>query len=284
MNAHYKERFLRSIGILNENQLKTIKQKKIAVAGLGLGGSIFLNLVRMGFENFHIADPDTFERTNINRQRMAKETTLGKRKDDCVMEEALAINPDVKITPFRDGVKESNLNQFLQGVDWVVDVVDLFALPDKIALNREARKKNIPVASCATLGFTGCMVVFDGKTPSFEELTGMKAHASLPENLDKFFRFICPEVPPYMLEQVIKSLDRSSYIPFVVPGGEISAAFAATEISKHILGWGERVMAPSGVFVDPVQMKIDIFKADHRARQLPIPEERKVADRKVKAA
>ncbi len=80
MSDTYRERFLRSIGIFTEEQLYKFKSTKIAIGGLGLGGSIFLNLVRMGFENFHIADPDTFERTNINRQRMAKETTIGMRK------------------------------------------------------------------------------------------------------------------------------------------------------------------------------------------------------------
>ena len=277
MRPHYKERFLRSIGVLDERQLQRMKDTSVAVAGLGLGGSIFLNLVRMGFEKFHVADPDIYERTNINRQRMAKETTIGRRKDDCVIEEALAINPDVRITPFREGVKEENLDRFLEGMDFVVDVVDLFALPDKIALNRKARERDLPVASCATLGFTGCMVVFGPHTPSFEDLTGMQAHAPLAENLDKFFRFISPEVPPYMLEQTLKSLDRSTYIPFITPGGEISAAFAATEICKHVLGWGKQVHAPQGVFVDPVRMSIEIFEADHRARRLPAPNSTKKA-------
>ncbi|MBX2986962.1 MAG: ThiF family adenylyltransferase [Bdellovibrionaceae bacterium] len=271
MKPDYKERYLRSIGILTESQLATFKNTTVAVAGLGLGGSIFINLARMGFEKFHIADPDIYERTNINRQRLAKETTIGRRKDDCLIEEAKAVNPDVQIKVFRDGVKPANVESFLTGVDWVVDVVDLFALPDKLALNAEARRRGLPVVSCATLGFTGCMVVFDPKTPSFAELTGMTPEAPLPQNLERFFRFIAPEVPSYMLEQVVKSLDRSTYIPFITPGGEISAAFAASEIAKNILGLGRRVRAPEGIFVDPVQQQVRVFEASYRARELPMP-------------
>ncbi len=269
-----KERFLRCIGVLTEEQLEVIRHKKIAIGGLGLGGSIFLNLVRLGFEKFHIADPDTFERTNINRQRLAKESTIGARKDQCSLQEALDINPDVQVKLFPEGVQNENLNDFLAGVDWAVDVIDLFALPQKLAFNAEARRRNIPVSSCATLGFTGCMVIFDKSTPSFAELTGMHEDAPYPENLKKFFQFICPEIPEYMRAQIDKSMDRSSYIPFVVPGGEIAASFCATEIVKNILEIGEQVRAPKGVFIDSFQLKIDIFKASHEARSLAISKPR----------
>lgn len=277
MKQAYKERFLRSMGIINEAQLRTIKETSVAIAGLGLGGSIFMNLVRMGFEKFHIADPDSFERTNINRQRLAKETTIGRRKDDCVAEEARAINPDVMIQAFPEGVKPYNAAEFLKGIDWVVDVVDVFAMPDKMALHAEARERGIPVISCATLGFTGSVVVFNGTTPSFQELTGMDPDDHFIPNLEKFLQFICPQIPTYMHEQLMKSIDRSTHLPFVVPGGEISAAFCVTEVTKNIVGFGQRVYAPEGLFIDAFNHKIDIFKADHRARRFDFPRTKKVA-------
>jgi molybdopterin/thiamine biosynthesis adenylyltransferase len=271
MDDSYRERFLRSIGIFTEEQLYKLKATKVAMGGLGLGGSIFLNLVRMGFENFHIADPDTFERTNINRQRMAKETTIGMRKDECSLAEARAINPAVKVKVFPEGVKASNLNEFLDGVDWVVDVVDLFAMEDKLALNVEAHKRGISVASCATLGFSGSVVVFNKNTPSFAELTGISMSLPYEENLSRFLRFICPEVPPYMWGQLIHAMDRTGYIPFVTPGGETSAAVAASEIAKNIVGLGRTVVAPQGIFVDVAQVRTEIFEASYKARSLNIP-------------
>lgn len=272
MDESYRERFLRSIGIFTEEQLYKFKSTKIAVGGLGLGGSIFLNLVRMGFENFHIADPDTFERTNINRQRMAKETTIGMRKDECSLAEAKAINPAVKIKTFPEGVKPGNLDAFLDGVDWVVDVVDLFAMNDKLALNVEAHKRGIPVASCATLGFSGCCVVFNKNTPSFAQLTGISPELPYEENLSRFLRFICPEVPSYMWGQLIHAMDRSGYIPFVTPGGESAAATCASEIAKNIVGLGKPIHAPQGIFVDLAQAKTVVFEASYKARELNIPD------------
>jgi len=65
-----------------------------------------------------------------------------------------------------------------------------------------------------------------------------------------------------------KAMTRSSHIPFVVPGVEFAAACATTEISKHILNLGNKVTAPEGIFIDPVNLKIEVFTASHEARRL----------------
>ncbi|OFZ18459.1 MAG: hypothetical protein A2X94_00500 [Bdellovibrionales bacterium GWB1_55_8] len=272
MDSFYRERFLRNIGIMNEAQLLRIKNTRIAMGGLGLGGSVFINLVRTGFEKFHIADPDVYERTNINRQRLAKEPTLGRRKDDSLLEEARAINPSIEVEVFREGVKQHNVAQFLNGVDWVVDVVDLFAMLDKLALNEEAHIRKIPVASCGALGFGGAVVVFDQQGPSFAELTGISRDNSYEENSRRFLQFITPEIPAYMEKQLLRALNRSTHIPFVVPGVEIAAAIATTEIAKQILQLGEKVVAPYGIYFDPVNLRIQKFLASYQARVVGAPE------------
>lgn len=268
MFLKYPERFLRSAGIVDEKHLKKIQSTSIAIGGLGLGGSIFINLVRMGFEKFHIADPDTYERTNINRQRLAKESTVGLRKDEVLLKEALDINPNIKVKTFPHGINEQNVGYFLNGIDWAVDVVDVFALEDKLALNNEAFRRKIPVASCGSLGFSSSVIIFDQQNHNFAELTGLSATADYHTNIAKFLQFICPQIPHYMMEQMQKAMTRSSHIPFVVPGVEFAAACATTEISKHILDLGNKVTAPEGIYIDPVNLKIEIFKAAHNERNL----------------
>lgn len=268
MNNNYKERFLRNMGIMDEKQLQQIKNTKVAVAGLGLGGSIFIDLVRLGFENFHIADPDIYERTNINRQRCAKESTIGVRKDEALLKEARDINPDIKVKVFEKGVQLENLFEFLDGVKWVVDVVDVFAMKQKLALNAEANRRGIPVASCGALGFGAAVIVFTKGGPTFAELTGMSPQYDFVKNLERFLQFIAPEIPDYMADQLFRAMNRSTHIPFVCPGVEISAAFAASEIAKHMLNLGKRPVAPDGIYIDPSQLKIELFKADYRARVL----------------
>ncbi len=268
MDPLYKERFLRAIGIMNEKNLETIRSTSIAIGGLGLGGSIFLNLVRMGFEKFHISDPDTYERTNINRQRMAKESTIGIRKDEALLREARDINPDIKVRTFPEGISKNNVKDFLEEIDWVIDVVDVFALTEKLALNEEARRRHLPLASCGALGFSGAVILFDKNTPSFAELTGMDSALPYETNIKRFLQFICPEIPEYMKAQMHKAVHRSSHIPFVVPGVEISAACAVTEIAKQILNIGKKIRAPYGIFIDPIALKIEIFEASYKARSL----------------
>lgn len=268
MDALYKERFLRCIGIMDEKNLENIRTTSVAIGGLGLGGSIFLNLVRMGFEKFHISDPDTYERTNINRQRMAKESTLGMRKDQALLREALDINPQVKVRLFPEGINTKNVRAFLEGIDWVIDVVDVFALNEKLALNNEAFRRGLPVASCGSLGFCGAVIIFDKFTPPFSELSGLDITLPYETNVRRFVQFICPEIPDYMKAQMEKAMTRSSHIPFVVPGVEISAAVAVTEISKQILNIGKKVRAPQGIFIDPINLKIEIFNARYNARDL----------------
>lgn len=268
MNALYRERFLRSMGIMDEAGLERIRGTSVAIGGLGLGGAIFLNLVRLGVENFHISDPDTYERTNVNRQRLAKESTVGVRKDEALLKEALDINPDIRVRLFPEGVNAGNAGEFLEGMDWVVDVVDVFALTEKLALNAEAARRGLPVTSCGALGFASTVVVFDQTTPTFAELTGMDPSRPYEFNIERFVNFICPEVPPYMREQLDKAMRREGHIPFVVPGVEICAAFAVSEIAKEILGIGRAIRAPQGIHIDPVTARIEIYEASHRARRL----------------
>lgn len=244
---------------MTESQLDEIQKTSIAIGGLGLGGSVFLNLVRMGFENFHIADPDTYERTNINRQRMAKESTLQMRKDDALIREAQDINPNVRIRAFSEGVNANNVKDFLEGIDWVVDVVDVFAIPEKLALNAEASRRKLPLASSGSIGFSASVVIFDQSTRSFADLSGMSVSSSDEENIRRFVRFIAPRIPEYMKVQLDKALRRESHIPFVVPGVEIAAAFVTSEIAKQILKIGELVRAPYGIHIDPVDLKIEKY-------------------------
>jgi molybdopterin/thiamine biosynthesis adenylyltransferase len=257
-NKH-AERCMRSIGIMTPEQLERISRMRIGVAGLGLGGSVFINLVRLGFQRFHVADPDVYERTNINRQRAARETTVGCRKDDCLIQEARAINPDIEVSAFRDGVTEGNVTRFLDGVDWLVDAVDLFALREKITMLDEAAERKIPLVTCVSVGFGASIMAFDKSTPSVTQLSGMDRDQSYKFNVEKFVGFVTPEIPDYMRAQTDQGLSRSSHLPFVVPGVEMAASLVATEICKQILGLGTPVLAPEGIYLDPVNLRFERF-------------------------
>ena len=74
-----KDKYLkRTIGLINEDNYLLIKDKTIAVFGLGGVGTNALNaLVRLGFHHFVIVDFDKVDETNLNRQIFYFEEDVG---------------------------------------------------------------------------------------------------------------------------------------------------------------------------------------------------------------
>src|SRR5689334_6047816 len=99
-SSHNQTAFARNIGWVTDAESRAIAGKRIAIAGLGgVGGSHLLTLVRMGIGGFNIADFDTFELANFNRQAGATMSNLGKPKVDVLADMARDINPhaDLKL-------------------------------------------------------------------------------------------------------------------------------------------------------------------------------------------
>src|SRR6185312_9358764 len=121
----FSEAFDRNIGWLSEWEQLALKGKRVAIAGMGgVGGFHLLTLARLGVGAFSIADLDRFEVANFNRQVGASLATLGRAKVDVLAEMALAINPDLHIRRFPEGVQPGNIDDFLAGADLFIDGFD----------------------------------------------------------------------------------------------------------------------------------------------------------------
>ena len=124
----YDEAFARNIGWVTEAEQAALRGKRIAIAGVGgVGGVHLLSLARLGIGAFHVAEMDTFDLVNFNRQAGAMMSTLGRPKVDVMVEMAGQINPELDIKVFGEGVNAGNLDAFLDGVDLYVDGLDFFA-------------------------------------------------------------------------------------------------------------------------------------------------------------
>lgn len=124
----YFEAFSRNIGWITESEQQILRTKKVAIAGLGgVGGVHLLTLCRLGVSRFHIADFDSFDLPNFNRQAGATVSTLKQSKFEVMRRMALDINPQAEITGFPNGIDEKNIEEFLDGVDIYVDSLDFFA-------------------------------------------------------------------------------------------------------------------------------------------------------------
>jgi len=142
----YQQAFSRNIGIVTEQEQEKIRQTTVAIIGMGGGGGIIMaTLLRTGFERFKIADFDTFEVVNFNRQYGAFTHTIGKNKAEAMAEIAKTINPDVNLTVVTEAVDENNVTTFLADADLVVDALDYFVPEARYCVYKQARKNGICV-------------------------------------------------------------------------------------------------------------------------------------------
>ena len=118
MSFDYHEAFSRNLGWVTESEQEVLRNKRIAIAGMGgVGGSHLLTLTRLGIGAFNLADFDQFELPNFNRQAGASMPHLGREKLEVMAELAQGINPELDLVRFPAGVASDNLDVFLQDVD-----------------------------------------------------------------------------------------------------------------------------------------------------------------------
>ncbi len=152
----YEEAFARNLGWVTEGEQQRLRDRTVGIAGLGgVGGSHLLTLTRLGIGGFHLADPDTFELANLNRQAGASLDSLGRGKLESLSEMARRINPGLRLSGFPEGVTENNLDTFLDDVDLVLDGLDFFLL--------DIRRPVVhPLRSTGDTGYHRCPTGYGG--------------------------------------------------------------------------------------------------------------------------
>lgn len=192
---NYDEAFSRNIGLVNSDEQKILQERTIAIPGMGgVGGIHLIALVRQGFQKFKIADCDTFELKNFNRQYGARLDTLGLHKAYVMKEEALKINPECVIEVFENGINEENISQFLDGVHLSVDALDAFAFEARRMFFNESLKRNIPVITAGPIGFGTAFLIFMPGGPTFDAYFATHNQQTLTEKLLSFFIGLAPQL------------------------------------------------------------------------------------------
>jgi len=165
----YAEAFKRNRGLISEAEQEKLRNSRVAIAGMGgVGGVHLATLARLGIGKFTIADPDTFDVANFNRQYGATTNNLGRNKAEAMAEMALDINPELEITVFQEPVHEQNVDAFLAGADLYVDGLDFFAIDARRLVFRRAAKQDIWSVTAGPLGFSTAYLAFNPKGMSFD--------------------------------------------------------------------------------------------------------------------
>jgi molybdopterin/thiamine biosynthesis adenylyltransferase len=217
-------RYLRNRDSISiEKQLELADSQVSVIGAGGLGGQVILLLARAGIGHLIVVDSDSFDETNLNRQALCSNLSLGKSKAEEAAEMVHSINPGVKVTPYPVRIDSTNAEKMLAGSDVVVDALD--NAPDRLILEREAKRVGIPLVHGALAGFGGQLMTV------FPEDTGLKLLYR-----DEGMKRVDPKSPEAILG-----------VPTVTPS--IIGAFEAMEVLKIILKRGT-VFRNTMVYVD----------------------------------
>ncbi|SFU47544.1 ThiF family adenylyltransferase [Nitrosospira multiformis] len=253
----YKNAFSRNIGWVTEAEQQALRQKRVAIAGLGgVGGFHLLTLARLGIGAFNIADFDTFDLANFNRQAGATVSTLGQSKLEIMSHQAGDINPELKIRGFADGVSLQNLDDFLEGVDIYIDGLDFFAFQARQEVFRACELKGIPAVTAAPLGMGAAVLNFLPGGMSFDDYFRLNDG---PES-EKPLRFLMGLAPArlqmsYLVDPSAVDLSRQKG-PSTIMACQLCAGVAATEALKILLDRGTALAAPKGYHFDAYWNKL----------------------------
>ena len=126
MNMGLSKRFARTELLLGSDALARLGRARVMVVGLGAVGSYALEaLARAGVGQFTLVDFDRLSVTNVNRQLLALESTLGRAKTDVARERLLDINPGCQVERLPLLVNAETIGQIMaQPADLVVDAID----------------------------------------------------------------------------------------------------------------------------------------------------------------
>ncbi len=183
------ERYLRNFKTLDCAAQARLLETRVALVGLGgLGGPILEGLARLGFGRISAADHDIFEATNLNRQALATEETLGRPKALAAQERVALINPAVELSAHQLFVEPEAFAAFFAGADVAVDALGGMAC--RAAAERGAARADVPLVTAAVAGWTvtaatvlpgatGPASLFspDGSAPGAEDALGCLAPA-----------------------------------------------------------------------------------------------------------
>ena len=243
-----KEQFSRNLGIMSQEEVQKLHQTTIAIAGCGcIGGFSAELLARMGVGTLVLADPDTFDISNINRQCAASHLTVGKSKVEALKDHLLSINPEMEIREFSEGITEENVDRFLEKADYVIDAIDYFAFPDAVMLHRTARVKNLFITTAVALGFGTSVMTFSPNGMTIEQYTGIPEDASIEELRGMLFppSSYSSNLPWYATEENLKKWIETKSIPTISVGQALGPGMLVSQMVLHILERREPKIVPN---------------------------------------
>ena len=147
-----KDELLRTAMLLGEEAVDKLQKARVAIFGIGgVGGYTLEALARAGVGQLDLIDSDTVSRSNINRQILATQSTVGMPKVEAGKKRVLDINPDCVVRTWEIFYTPETADQFdFTRYDYIVDAID--TVTGKLMLIQCAHECGTPIISCMGTG------------------------------------------------------------------------------------------------------------------------------------
>ena len=144
--------FERTRMLLGDSAVEKLNKSRVAVFGVGgVGGYVVEALVRSGVGEIDVFDKDTVSVSNINRQIIATQLTVGMPKVEAIKARAIEINPECKVHTHECFYLPENADNYdFSEYDYIVDAID--TVTAKIEIIKRAKALDIPVISSMGTG------------------------------------------------------------------------------------------------------------------------------------
>ena len=137
-----------------------LKNSTVLIVGLGgLGSPVALYLAAAGVGELYLADFDTLDVSNLQRQIVHDSNALGALKVQSAQARLQGLNPHIAVHAMSDKLTGENLPELLQRVDLVVDCTDNFTI--RTQLNHACFAENKVLVSGAAIRGEGQVSVYD---------------------------------------------------------------------------------------------------------------------------
>lgn len=142
-----------------------LKAARVLVVGLGgIGCPVALYLAAAGVGRLVLADFDTVDTSNLQRQVLYTPADVGRGKAEAAAEKLRLQNPHVEVAEFTVLLDTGNAPELVAGVDLVIDGCDNF--PTRDVVNAACVATGTPLVSAAAIGLSAQLAVFDTRQPA----------------------------------------------------------------------------------------------------------------------
>ena len=162
MTPEQRERYDRQIRLpaISETGQQTLIDSQVLIIGMGgLGSPVAMYLAAAGVGNLTLCDFDVVESSNLQRQVIHNEQTVGQLKVESAKAFINSLNPMTNVTTINHELSDDELLESISATDVVIDCTDNF--PSRFALNEACLQTKTPLISGAAIRQEGQITTFD---------------------------------------------------------------------------------------------------------------------------